>query len=134
MSRQEPPGPPTEATMLRDFPWVVVRIRCHFCRRGGDARLAVLAAKFGPYISMRRLVIEFMKECVWAPWNPSRRPQKYGMRCGLYCPDLRRPGPPDLPPAMHGLQLVEGGSSEKLPAAPTSSNRRKRVGSADEDF
>jgi len=53
--------------MLRDFPWVVVRLRCYFCRRGGDARLAVLAAKYGPYITMGRLLVEFIDGCAWAP-------------------------------------------------------------------
>lgn len=131
MSRQEPPGPPTEATMLRDYPWVVVRMRCHFCRRGGDVRLAVYAEKYGAYSTLGQLVIEFIKGCEWAPWNPTRRPQKYGMKCGGYCMDLRRPDPPDLPPGMHGLQLIEGGLSEKLPAAPAEFERRKRVGSND---
>lgn len=127
MSSPEPPRP-TEATLLRDYPWVVVRVRCHFCKRGGDARLAVLAAKHGPYITMGRLIVETMKECPWAPWNPERRPQKYGMKCGLYCLDLRRPDPPDLPPGMRGLHLIEGGLSEKLPAAPQEIERRRRVG------
>lgn len=114
--------------MLRDYPWVVVRVRCHFCKRGGDARLAVLAAKHGPYISMGRLIIEIMKACAWAPWNPERRPQKYGMKCGLYCPDLRRPDPPDLPPGMKELTLIEGGKGDMLPAEPSEPGRRRRVG------
>lgn len=126
MSRDEPPGPPTEATMLRDFPWVVVRMRCHFCKRGGDARLAVLSAKYGPYITMGRLVVEFIDGCAWAPWSPTWKPQKYGRKCGGYCPDLRRPDPPDLPPAMRGLHLVEGDGADLLPAAPTPEECRKR--------
>lgn len=128
MSRQELPGPPTDATMLRDFPWVVVRMRCHFCRRGGDARLAVLSAKHGPYITMGRLVVEFMKDCAWAPWNPTRRPQKYGRKCGGYCPDLRRPDPPDLPPTLMGLTLIEGDKADMLPAEPVPAERRRRIG------
>ena len=54
-------------------------------------RLAVFAEKYGAYATLGYLVIEFIKGCEWAPWNPSRRPQKYGMKCGGYCPDLRRP-------------------------------------------
>lgn len=127
------PERPTEATLLRDYPWVVVRLRCHFCRRGGDARLAVLAAKYGPYITMGRLVIEFIAGCEWAPWNPIRRPQKYGMKCGGYCPDLRRPEPPDLPPGMAGLSLIEGGKADMLPAEPSEPGRRRRVGGDHED-
>lgn len=126
------PKEPTEATLLRDYPWVVVRMRCHFCKRGGDARLAVLAAKYGPYITMGRLVIAFMKECTWAPWNPARKPQKYGMKCGGFCMDLRRPDPPDLPPGMTGLNLIEGGKADMLPAEPSEPGRRRRVGEGDE--
>lgn len=128
MESQERPGPPTDSTMLRDYPWVVVRMRCHFCRRGGDVRLAVYAAKYGPYITLGRLVVEFIKGCKWSPWDPTWKPQKYGMKCGGFCPDLRRPDPPDLPPGMAGLQIIEGGLSEKLPAAPAEIDRRKRVG------
>lgn len=118
--------------MLRDFPWVVVRMRCHFCRRGGDARLAVLSAKHGPYITMGRLIVEFMKECAWAPWNPERRPQKYGMKCGGFCMDLRRPDPPDLPPGMSGLTLIQGGKSDILPAQPQARRPQKRIGEGTE--
>lgn len=114
---------------MRDYPWVVVRVRCHFCKRGGDARLAVLSAKHGPYITMGRLIIEVMKECAWAPWNPARRPQKYGMKCGLYCLDLRRPDPPDLPPGMRGLISIDGGKGDMLPAEPGEPGRRRRIGS-----
>ncbi|MCO5092085.1 hypothetical protein [Bosea sp. (in: a-proteobacteria)] len=123
--------PPDEGTMLRDFPWVVVRMRCHFCRRGGDVRLAVYAEKYGAYATVGHLVIEFIKGCEWAPWNPTRRPQKYGMKCGGYCPDLRRPDPPDLPPSMVGLNLIEGGKDDQLPAEHGRQPRRRRVGSAD---
>lgn len=131
MSSADPPEPPTEATLLRDYPWVVVRVRCHFCSRGGDARLAVLAAKHGPYITMGRLIVEVMKECAWAPWNPARRPQKYGMKCRLYCLDLRRPDPPDLPPGMKGLSVIAGGKGDMLPAEPREPHRRRRIGGDD---
>lgn len=39
---------PDAHTSLREYPYVVVRFRCHVCQRGGDSRLAVLAHKFGP--------------------------------------------------------------------------------------
>ena len=124
----KPMEPPDEETLLRDYPWVVVRVRCYFCRRCGDARLAVLAAKHGPYISMGRLIIETMKDCEWAPWSPSRKPQKYGRKCGLYCLDLRRPDPPDLPPSMSGLTLIEGGKDEQLTVEPSRESPRRRIG------
>lgn len=41
ISLQEIWEPPAETAMLRDHLWVVVRMYCHFCRHGGDARLAV---------------------------------------------------------------------------------------------
>jgi hypothetical protein len=37
---------------LSDFPWVVVRVGCNLCRRKGEYRLARLAAKYGPEISL----------------------------------------------------------------------------------
>lgn len=118
--------------MLRDYPWVVVRMRCHFCRRGGDVRLAVFAEKYGAYATLGRLVVEFIKGCEWAPWNPTRRPQKYGMKCGGYCMDLRRPDPPDLPPGMTAWRLIEGDKGDMLPAQPLAPGRRKRVGEGTE--
>lgn len=127
MSSPEPPRP-TEATLLRDYPWVVVRFRCHYCQRAGDARLAVLAARYGPSTMLGELLRIFMGRCAWSSFNPAYKPQKYGMKCGGYMPDLYRVGPPDLPPAMQGLHLIEGGLSEALPAAPTPAEPRRRVG------
>lgn len=49
--------------------------------------------------------------------NPTGKPQKYGMKCGGYCPDLLQRTPPDMPPAMGGLVIVEGEKDDMLPAA-----------------
>lgn len=125
--------PPDEDTLLRRYPWVVVRFACHFCRRGGDVRLAVLAAKYGADVTMGRLVSRFIAGCEWAPDNPTRKPQKYGMKCGGYCPDLRRGGPPDLPPSLSGLTLIEGGRRDMLPAEPPALERRRRIGEAGDE-
>lgn len=114
--------------MLRDFPCVVVRLRCLFCRRGGDYRTADVAAKHGSYITMGRIIVAFVQTCAYSPWNPARKPQKYGAKCGAYCLDLRRQGPPDLPPSMSGLHLVEGDGANMLPATPAIAERRKRAG------
>lgn len=122
--------PPDDHTTLRRYPWVVVRFACQFCRRGGDVRLAVLAAKYGPDITLGRLVAKFCRECPWSPYNPERKPQKYSMKCGGYCPDLRRGGPPDLPPSLSGLTLIEGGQRDMLPAEPSRRDRRRRIGEA----
>lgn len=123
--------PPDEETALRDYPWVVVRLRCPWCRRGGNYKLADIAAKHGSRITIGSIVVAFMEGCEWRPWNPARKPQKYGMKCGGYCPDLRRPDPPDLPPSKIGLNLVEGGKDDQLPAEPSRQPRRRRVGSSD---
>ncbi|HEV7257725.1 MAG TPA: hypothetical protein VGN82_08080 [Bosea sp. (in: a-proteobacteria)] len=126
------PRLPTVDTSLRDYPYVVIRFRCHVCERGGDARLAVLAAKYGSDALLGRLLRVFIGGCPWDPHNPARKPQKYGHRCGGYCPDLLSPRPPDLPPSMTGLTVIDGGKSEMLPAEPKREERRRRVGREDE--
>jgi hypothetical protein len=40
---------------LAFYPFVVVRIACRVCSRSGSYRLARLAAKFGPEITLRDL-------------------------------------------------------------------------------
>lgn len=123
------PTPPNEATTLRDYPWVVLRFRCHYCRRAGDARLAVLSARYGPNETIGALLRIFMGRCAWSSFNPANySPQKYGRKCGGYLPDVTRTGPPDWPPAMRGLSLIEGGAAEMMPAEPKPAERRRRVG------
>ncbi|SEG59495.1 hypothetical protein [Bosea lathyri] len=122
---------PSPHTSLREFPYVVVRFRCHVCERGGDARLAVLAAKYGSDALVGRLLRVFVAGCPWDPQNPARKPQKYGMRCGGYCPDVLAPRPPDLPPSMTGFSLIQGGKADMLPAEPAPIERRRRVGDVD---
>lgn len=124
--------PPDEDTPLARWPWVEVRFRCHYCARWDDVRLATLAAKKGHMITMRVLVSQWSQLCPWHHTNPARKPQKYGMKCGGHCPDLRRHTPPDMPPAASGLVLIEGGKDEMLPAEPTRLERRRRVGGDDE--
>lgn len=119
---------PTEETELRDFPWTVLHLSCHYCRRGGSYRVADIAAKHGSRISVGGIVIAFIGTCAYSPWNPARKPQKYGAKCGAYCPDLRRTDPPDLPPSLSDLTLIEGGKDDQLPAAPSQEPRRRRVG------
>jgi hypothetical protein len=119
---------PNEDTSLLDFPWVVVRFRCHFCRRRKDARLAGLARDFGEHTTLKLLLSEFIKRCRWDPRNPARKPQKYGMKCGAYMPDIGRVGPPDLPPALLEWRVIEGSKGDMLPGEPMASRRRRRVG------
>src|SRR5580693_9009760 len=88
---------------LAFYPYVVVRIRCRVCSRNGAYRLARLAAKFGPEISLRDLADRFSYDCLW-------RAEAHGKRgvsaCGVYLPDLGQPRPPDLPPGLIRLRVV----------------------------
>jgi hypothetical protein len=124
--------PLTEHTELRDWPWVELRLACHFCRRGGSYRVADIAGKHGSRITVGRIVIAFICTCAYSPWNPARKPQKYGAKCGAYCPDIGRTSPPDWPPPMQGLTLIEGGKDELRPAEPSKEPARRRVGGSDQ--
>lgn len=70
-----PMDPPNEDTSMIDFPWLVVRFRCHFCTRGKDARLAGLAWLYGENATQKWLLAEFRKPCAWDPVNPERKPK-----------------------------------------------------------
>ncbi|MCV9937707.1 hypothetical protein OIU35_15235 [Boseaceae bacterium BT-24-1] len=120
--------PPNEDTSLLDFPWVVVRFRCHFCTRSKDARLAGLAWLYGENATLNWLLAEFRKPCAWNPANLERKPQKYGRKCGAYCMDIGRTSPPDLPPSMSGLTLIEGGKDDQLGTESTPGPKRRRIG------
>lgn len=120
--------PPNENTELRDSPWVVVRFRCHYCQRQANKRLAALAWHYGIHATLSQLVGAFRQPCPWRHDNLERRPQKYGMKCGAYCPDIGRTSPPDWPPPMQGLTLIEGGKDELRPAEPSREPNRRRVG------
>lgn len=122
--------PPNEETSLIDFPWVVVRFRCQFCKRSRDARLAGLAWLYGENATLKWLLAEFRKPCAWNPLNPERKPQKYGRKCGAYCMDIGRTSPPVLPPSMSGLTLIEGGKDERRPASPGREPKPRRTGGA----
>lgn len=121
---------PDKSTLLADWPWVVIRFRCHYCAREADARLAACAARYGHRVPVFLLLRRFIAGCPWDPHSDLRKPQKYGMKCGAYCPDLGRTSPPDLPPQMSGLTMIEGGKSDLLPAEPA--RPRRRVGGKDD--
>jgi hypothetical protein len=88
---------------LAFYPFVVVRIACRVCSRNGAYRLARLAAKFGPEISLRDLLDRFSYDCLW-------RAEAHGKRgvsaCGVYLPDLDHPRPPHFPPGLVRLRVV----------------------------
>lgn len=121
---------PSKSTDLMPYPWVVIRFRCDYCERWADARLAACAAKFGRFATLGELDM-FVSGCDWAPNNPLRKPQKYGRKCGAFCQDIGRSGPPDYPPFMGGLTVIDGGKGELLPAERSTQSRR-RVGGGDE--
>jgi hypothetical protein len=58
---------------LAHYPFVVVRIACRVCSRRGSYRLARLAAKFGPEISLRDLTDRFSYDCLWRAEARSKR-------------------------------------------------------------
>ena len=87
------------------YPFVVVRIGCRQCSRKGAYRLARLAAKFGPEITLRDLTNRFSYDCMW---RAEARSKKGKSACGVYLPDLENKRPPDLPPGMVNLRLVRG--------------------------
>jgi hypothetical protein len=74
-------------------------------RRDGSYRLARLAAKYGPEITLRDLTDRFSHDCLW---RAEARSKKGKSACGVYLPDLEHKRPPDLPPGMVKLRLVKG--------------------------
>ena len=108
-----PPGKP-EVPCLAAYPYVVVRIACPHCpNRSGSYRLARLAAKMGPETPLAEVLRRVALDC---PWLDERRPRtgsKYVPRCKVHFPDLEEvsPPPPDLPPGMMKLRVVQGGKA-----------------------
>jgi hypothetical protein len=82
----------------------VVRIACGVCSRRGSYRLARLAAKYGPEISLRDLTERFSYDCLWRAEARSKRGVS---ACGVYLLDLEQSRPPDAPPGMVKLRLVK---------------------------
>jgi len=93
--------------------------------------LGACAARYGHRLPVEVVLRDFLSACPWDPFTKLRKPQKYGHRCGAYMPDLHSTRPPDLPPSMTGLSLIEGGRDDMLPAKPTpGAKRRRKVGEA----
>jgi hypothetical protein len=88
---------------LAHYPFVVVRIACRVCSRRGSYRLARLAAKLGPEITLRDLTDRFSYDCLW---RTEARSKKGKSACGVYLLDLEHPRPPDAPPGM--VKLARG--------------------------
>jgi hypothetical protein len=67
---------------LAFYPFVVVRIACRVCSRTGSYRLARLAAKFGPEITLRDLTDRFSYDCLW---RAEARSKAGKSACGATC-------------------------------------------------
>ena len=65
---------------LAFYPFVVVRIACRVCSRNGSYRLARLAAKYGPEITLRDLTERFSYDCAW---RAEARSKKGKSTCGV---------------------------------------------------
>ncbi len=95
-----------------DFPWVIVRVDCPLCpHRKGQYRLARLAEKFGANVLLCDLIDQIAFGCPRKslPWE--RRLNQYDLRCKARFTDLdiAHSPPPDLPPAMRKLRVIQGG-------------------------
>lgn len=123
------PGP---HTTLQHYPWIVVRFACTACRTYSNVRLAVLAERFGATQTIGVLVEMFRRNCPHRPRKRNGRISHAYVQCGGYCPDLGTTRPPDLPPSLAGLTLIQGGRDDMLPAEPVVPARRRRVGGEDE--
>lgn len=100
---------PRKPVLIVDYPWVVCRVQCNLCRRSGQYRLARLAEKYGASTSLSHMLSLLAADC---PWIADRfKAQKYRKGCGIHLPDIERDPtpPPDLPPTLRGLQIIEGG-------------------------
>lgn len=115
-------------TTLEFWPWVLARFRCRHCRVFTDRRLALLVEEFGAATTMGHLLDLFVANCPHRPRKRNGRPAHRYVACGGYCPDLVAPRPPDLPPALAGLTLIDGGKADMLPAETMPGERRRRVG------
>ena len=88
-----------EPKRLVDFPWVVTRISCKFCRRKGQYRTARLAERFGADVELERLLEILAADCRYM--RPGEKARKYEERCGARFTDLdESKPPPDVPPAL----------------------------------
>jgi hypothetical protein len=89
---------------LAFYPFVVVRIACRVCSRTGSYRLARLAAKFGPEITLRDLTDRFSYDCLW---RAEARSKAGKSAFGVYLPNLANLRPPGLPPGLLKLRLIK---------------------------
>jgi hypothetical protein len=94
---------PRDHEILAYYPYVVVRLGCDRCDRKGAFRLARLAAKFGPNISLAHLIAKLV--AAEFPYWKARHPYHGTCRARLIDLDGFREVP-DLPPAILKLPDV----------------------------
>ena len=110
---------------LAFYPFAMVGLPADSARGGASYRLARLAAKFGPEISLRDLTDRFSYDCLW---RTEARSKKGKSACGVYLPDLEHKRPPDLPPGM----VKTGVSSRKDDTGALASARPVTARNADD--
>ena len=102
---------PRQTDRLSTYPYVVVRIACDRCPgRKGSYRLARLAQRYGAEISLDELLMRVAADCPWMIPPGGRAGNQYVPMCFARYVDLEPPrGPPDMPSALIGLRVVQGG-------------------------
>lgn len=103
----------SEPTTLSAYPWIIVRFCCDLCGRRGQFRLARLAAKYGPERPLLEVLDAVTADCTAR--NTSAYDHAPGWRdgCRARFADLPVTHPPDLPPSMAQLRVIEGGKPAK---------------------
>jgi hypothetical protein len=80
-NKQRTHSPMDKEDCLAHYPFVVVRIRCRVCARKGSYRLARIAAKHGPEITLRYWTAFRMIACGAPTRGPKREEPIVGSTC-----------------------------------------------------
>lgn len=107
-----------------DYPYIVLRIDCRPCRRTGCYRLARLAEAHGAETELEELRRRLTADCPAWKQTGKRRRIIEADDCRAKFTDLAIPTPPDLPPGLGGLKVIDGGIPDDDPT-PTPLQRRK---------
>jgi hypothetical protein len=97
---------------LSDFPWVIVRVDCPLCpHRKGQYRLARLAAEYGADIQLYDLLDSIALDCPrrLLPWERPSNQDDPGCKARFTDLEATSRPPPDLPPMMRKLSVIQGG-------------------------
>jgi hypothetical protein len=97
---------------LSNLSLMIVRIDCSRCpHRKGQYRLARLAEKYGADIQLCDLIDKIAFDCARKSQPGERPSNQYNPKCKARFTDLEAisPPPPDLPPLMRKLTVIQGG-------------------------